>query len=836
MTSTKKFYRIIVIAFFSLLFIILFFFNNVFFNLGGIQVSIILLFGFVLIISVIFIFINSDKKRGNYELFHFKFLSENSIKFFLLLFLSISLFIPTISSSTSIMLWEELNFLNYLKAIFAIITLVYLPGASIYKIFLPKDSLPEKLNVEPFFLKIALYPLMSLGFLGISTLIFDQIGLLKLQIEISLFVSILILFLIDVTIQRIRSKPISNRHSDIKVSKYTIIILLLAIAVSLVSIGFQVGLGYVSSGDPWDGIKHANHIGDHNLSPIYINRYPNFWGYVTFSLSKLSGLPFININTLLAPLSYLFITSVYLFMKSILFNYKTKYATLSTILVSIFSGILINPLVSQLIFSNEYNFIYKSYSYNLLFISLAFFFILFRNNSSKSSYTVISWKKIEIRIMILVAILLVISFMTYMIPLLVGITFTLIICIFSGKCREFQNFNRYILFTFFIFIFFVFFDLIQNFYLSSIIINWFSRFFKYELFLNIFEIIPAPMVIYSIFALFITIIYIIKIVFFRNIHDKNTFKESYNGSQLLIFKICLLIFSAFLFIEFFFIFLEFIINQKIRNQNLFFIFLDKFYLNIGIIGIIGVYLSYYCYKREKKMFHIILAWIFISFILAAIPVLLERLINTASISNINLEEKVFISEYWFNRLWIYSIPSFSILFSIGLFEIAKKKTNFRFIEKRKFKVFLIKNLSLISVLYLSFSGIILTGVLNGSKNYRYTDTQIKTLEWISENIPIYSGALVGDNFFMGVGVNSITFVRSYLFYDIFDKDFNNTKCIEQIEYLKNETIQYIVASKFFISYYLNKSDFTNNILIPSFYNLTIYQSGDLSIHYAPYFD
>ena len=73
---------------------------------------------------------------------------------------------------------------------------------------------------------------------------------------------------------------------------------------------------------------------------------------------------------------------------------------------------------------------------------------------------------------------------------------------------------------------------------------------------------------------------------------------------------------------------------------------------------------------------------------------------------------------------------------------------------------LIKNFSSMSLILLSFSGIIMAGVMGGSRNFRYRDTQLETFEWVSENIPIHSGILTIDNFFIGVGVDSITFVST----------------------------------------------------------------------------
>ncbi len=200
------------------------------------------------------------------------------------------------------------------------------------------------------------------------------------------------------------------------------------------------------------------------------------------------------------------------------------------------------------------------------------------------------------------------------------------------------------------------------------------------------------------------------------------------------------------------------------------------------------------------------------------------------------EENIFMMNYWFNRIWFYSIPALCIFASIGLFELLSKFNNFGIFLKHKFLRPIPRNIIALSLISFSFTGIIFSGILYGNANFRYTKTQINTLDWISENIPIRSGVLVGDNFFMGVGVDSITFVRQYFFYDIFETELNETQCVQNIEYLKNETIQYVVISQFFISYYLNKLNFTNNILLADFYNITLFQYGDLSVHYAPYFD
>ncbi|MFX1350563.1 MAG: hypothetical protein ACFE92_17970, partial [Promethearchaeota archaeon] len=225
-----------------------------------------------------------------------------------------------------------------------------------------------------------------------------------------------------------------------------------------------------------------------------------------------------------------------------------------------------------------------------------------------------------------------------------------------------------------------------------------------------------------------------------------------------------------------------------------------------------------------------------SFLLAFVLIFIENITIFPFSPEKLSEASLFMMDYWFKRIWIYSIPALCILASIGFIELLIKFKNTRIYLKYNFLQPIPKNIISLSLIMFSFSGIIFSGILYGNANFRYSKPAITTLNWITENIPIRSGVLVGDNFFMGVGVSSITFVRQYFFYDIFEEDFNETQCIEQIEYLKNNTIQYALISQFFISYYLNKSDFVNNILLPEFYNITLFDHEGLSVHYAPYFD
>ncbi|MFX1328202.1 MAG: hypothetical protein ACFE91_08665 [Promethearchaeota archaeon] len=769
-------------------------------------------------------------------------MSENFLKFILLALMIIATFIPPISSNNSLISWEYILPLNYLRAIIFIIGCAFLPGSNLYSLFFQNDEISKKFSIEPFFLKVTLYPLISFGFIGVSVMILDQIGLSRELISILLVFIILILFFVDIIFQIIRFKHLKIIKIKIAISKNTLFIILFALAVLTISIGFTYGWNYLPPGDPWDGIKYANLIGIKGISPLYIDYYPNFWGYFSFGISALTGLPYINANTLLAPFNYLFVCSVFLFMKSIIFNSKKQYDILSTIFVVLFSGLFLNPLISRLIFDSEFHFIYKSFSYFLFFISIALFFIVI-NNKNISNFEIRKfWKTSDFKFIILASFLLILSFMTYAFPLLIGLVFFIIYSIFSEKREKAYIFRILLVFVFSIISFFVFFDILLNFYLSYMILRFFPYFFNPGL-LSFLDRIKSPYIItYPVFLVLFLILYFLYLIGFKASKKREKTEQKNNILFILIFKIFLLLFITFLIIEIFITFIEqFILNVNLANESFFFLYLDKFYLNLGFIGILGILFSYYCYKKSKSLFLSLISWIIFSFLLAFSLIFMENIKNYPIPPKEIPEENIFMMDYWFNRIWFYSIPALCIFTSIGIFELLNKLKTYRLSQKYKFLYPILKNIMAISIILFSFSGVIISGLINGSTRFRYSKSAITTLNWISENIPVRSGVLVGDNFFMGVGTDSITFVRQYFFYDIFEEEFNETQCIQQIEYLKSERIQYVLISQFFISYYLNKSDFTNNILLPKFYNITLFNItynyfGDLSVYYAPYFD
>jgi hypothetical protein len=418
--------------------------------------------------------------------------------------MSIALVIPPIANRETIIIWDKIELLNMVRAIIFIVGIGFLPGANLYSLFLHKNKLFEKFGVESFFLKITLYPLFSFSFVGISVLILDQIGLARIFFEIALFLEVLTLFILDLIAQKLKKNFNFFKPQLINISVYSLIILIISLGIILIATGIQIGILYLIPGDSWIGLAPTNYIGSSKGSPIEWGRmwshYPIFWSYISFGLSILCGLPYFNTNALLTPFCYLFITSVYLMMRAILYKLKQSYACFSTILISVFSTLFYisrdykNGDAPGFIFDGEFLFFYKSLSYILLFISIALFII--NSEVKKENDPQINLKYIfrAHRFIILGGLFLVLSFMLYMITLIMGFIIILLYLIFShDKIKIF----KFILQTLFYFnIFFISFDIIMNFYLSESALWSLNWFFNIKILSLITGVIPQYLLLY----------------------------------------------------------------------------------------------------------------------------------------------------------------------------------------------------------------------------------------------------------------------------------------------------------------------------------------------------
>ena len=822
----------------------------IFLNLvpSGYSVSFFLLIGIVIIISMIFYFINLNHKKTNFTLYQIRFISEDLLKFILISLMCICVLIPPISNPTTVILWGQVKPFNFIRAIVFIIGLTYLPGSSLYNIFFFKSDLPKWFKVEPFLIKITLYPIVSFSFIGITVLILDQLGLVLESITLILFIIILSLFICDLIVKKIRSQNINFKINNIAISKYSFIILIVALGIVFFSIGIFLGRQYLIVEDDWVGISPALYIGDLHLNPledrIYDSNYPVFWGYVIFGFGNLSGLPYININALLAPFCYLTVTSIYLFIKAILFDSKEKYIVLSTILIFIFCGPIsfaFNPfekfVISELIYRLEFEFIFKSYSYVLLFNFLSLFIILTKHHKKRNSEIAVQKKFIiqYAKYLALGSFFLILSFMLYMLPLFIGICFILIYSIFSTNKK--LNMKLFSISIIFFYTFFIMFDSIMNFKLSHMIIRNFFYFFRSNSFFNILEMIPSPILIWTLFGGLIMIYIAFQMLILRILSKMNENKWiSYFNSKKL-FIILIGIFSILLITEVF----AFIFNlipsvYNLNEKNFIFYYINLIFVKIGIIGTIYIFFSYYCFKEQKRLFFILTSWILFSFFLASSLIYIEIFMNYIISSQELSGDVIFLMIYWFERFWFYSIPSLCIFASFGIIKWIKKIKKFKFFMKMKRLEFFSK-FSLTSILIVfSYSGIIITGLGFAIPNYRITDDKIEVIGRASENIPYNTSILIYKDFQLRYGIRSMTKGYGYFIESIFKDEYNQTKLIWQIDFLKKEKIEYALISQNYISLYMNISNFVNGYLIPNFYNNTIYQSGDLTLYYAPFFE
>ena len=811
-------------------------------------VSFVLLIGFSIVIIGFFLFINLNLDKDNFNLVQIRLPSENSIKVILMIAMTISLLIPPISTHETIIVWSKVESSHIIRAIIIIIGTAFLPGANLYSLFLSKSKLHEKFGIESFFLKISIYPLLSFSFLGVSVLMLDQFGLARKFFDLVLFILILNLLILDFIFQKVKKDFNSFKPQPINISMYTSIILIISLGITLVAIGIQIGMYYLIPGDSWIGLAPANYIGTSDGSPIDWGRiwshYPIFWSYTSFGLSVLCGLPYFNTNVLLAPFSYLFITTSYIMMKTILYKLKESYACFSTILLSIFSTLFYISTdyghgdAPGFIFDCEFIFYYKSFSYILLFISIAIFKIELEKLKEEGLSIKQAFIFKEVNLTILIGFFLVLCFMLYIIPLVMGL---IIIMLIFLSYKDKKKSSKILLHTIFYFnLIFILFDIIMNFYLSESsfwVINWF---FNIKLISQVIEYIPHYILMYSLLWSFFIIILIIQLTYNKYFFERKKEILSFNLNIKKIFKLFILIFIIFFVIEIISIILEdYFLKFKLDNKFIFFYYLDKVFLNIGCIGIIAGCLSYYSYKKNKKLFNFLILWIFFTFLLGSILILIYS-IKAFSIMLISIDaQNIKSMDFWYNRIWIYSIIPLCILCAIGLKQFSdyinihpRFNKIFNSLEKRK----LLKFSSLSLLIFLTYSNLILAGIWTGNINNRPREEEIELLGWMSENIPEDSRILIDRDYIIRVGIFSMVNGRYYFINDYFKSDYNQTENIEEIEDLKEDEIEYLLIHEDYLYGSSNRSKFVRRYLIPFFYNDSKHKTNHYRLYQAPFFD
>ena len=136
---------------------------------------------------------------------------------------------------------------------------------------------------------------------------------------------------------------------------------------------------------------------------------------------------------------------------------------------------------------------------------------------------------------------------------------------------------------------------------------------------------------------------------------------------------------------------------------------------------------------------------------------------------------------------------------------------------------------------ISFSGIVSTGMNYASTYSRYSNDTIEMVSWISENLPYKTRILIYDYWQITDTIETMTYCNGTLFESIFKEYYNPAKYEKRIDILKERQISFALINWRFLYYIPKYYNFCKNILIPEFYNRTVYIAGDLVLYFAPYF-
>lgn len=773
------------------------------------QISIVILIGFAIIVIVLFYFllkINSP----NYIIASVKIINENLIKTILMVLMGITIFVPAVPFSDIIVAWNHVPILNYFRGVVFLIGVLFLPGACIFNLILPKSTIHKKLNVEPFLVKLTIYPIISLTFIGSLVLILNFLGFTRPSFIPFLFFSITFLYILSNFLQKNNKYELKNKITKIKISRYTLLILTIGLGLIIIALGFLLSSHhYLIAGDRWRAISSASLIGtgDFGLSQ---DTYTKYWGCVSFGLSVLCGIPYINTNVLLFLFIYLSITSVYLLIKILLKNMNEKLCVLSSIIIAI----LFNPHL--LIFQ----FSYHSFVFFSLFISLTLFFIVIKSDHLENRQKLTTENKI---LLILSSLFLIQSFILYFIPALMGIGIIFLYGLFSANIKQYLR--VFLIFYLLFILSFIIIDLFAFNFFSFWCLQFLSGFSGIPF--NFFQIKPYSLrITYTslfFYTLLLSTLFLLCIVYkfssrlsiiINKIKLKINFVLEKKLKYLFVFSsiffsICLLIADVDLYS------LIFYLNASNLHLSFLSFYLNTLITSLRFFGILGIYLSFFGYKENKNQFFFLFSWIVLIIGLASSLIFLRWIqYPTFLISNIP-EDYTYYMRYWFSRTWYYSMIPLSIFYSIGLVKVIQKlkSRSWRYYSYKKINS--VVSLSLVALLiFLSLSTPI-TSVIYWENSYAVTDEEAQLISWTSTNIPRDSKILITSWQFKGRLEKDLYLYKTYYL----DEVMNNTDyTIEDL--MGNLTLQnilYFILEKQYECKYLE--------LIDYFYTIRLYDEG-----------
>ena len=751
-TSSKKF-QSIYISFLLISLIVLLI--NFYLNPKYSSLSFFSLIGFILIIYVIFNNFSETSKEKVYSI-NVKLINEFNFKSFILI-LSFSFFLPSSNNYKMIMDWNQINSFTYLRTIILLFSILYLPGSNLYNLFFKNRDL-NTFKDNSFIFKLTIYPFLSLTFIGSITFIFDRIGLAGKFYPILLFLLIFFFTIIDLFLNRHQfnlKRLIKNYKITLK--RYSINFFLLIIAVILISSGIYITNGFFLEGDTYESISYASFIGDLDGSIIPYT-YNLYWGYIAYGLSSYCGFPYVNLNVFLFPLLFSFITSIFFFLRALFskFNNKDIILIISIIIISsnaifFFNSISIRArdLVSSLIFDLMFNFRYKGFSIFLTIFALSLF-IKLDTVQEKNRNT-----KIKYNYYILIAWFLIQSYLLYFISIIFAGIF---IFIYSFYYKNHYKTKSTFKTTFFIVIFFILFDLISGFFFS-----WTPTSFI-TIFLETLKPDKNKFLVYNALFVYIILMILLWIIHYtRNNYNLKIKKRKIIKKIILLSPIFIIIsISIELFMTILF---PFQFNNILKGNFMNFIdfllyYNHKFFFNLGTIGLLGLFFSYFIYKRgRKRLSYFLISWFILIFLLSSalfyIACFEGFIYNKSFIS----DDTFTLINIWFDRFWIISIFPLSISTTIGIIELLNflkkikiKKTYQIIIKKFFLPTFLIS---------LSLSNTILACSYWSSIEYNIDNNEAQIIGWVESNIPKYSNILV-DRFAFLNRLDKIAFCNPLL--------------------------------------------------------------------------
>ncbi|MFW9971883.1 MAG: hypothetical protein ACFFDF_16970 [Candidatus Odinarchaeota archaeon] len=741
--------------------------------------------------------------RHDKHVIKIKFVNENTIKFTLLILMISSFLIPNIDFSYSIMSWTEIPIMNYIRLFVLIISCSYLPGSSILNLLNLRLETIKKYNINIKMFKITAYPLISFSTLGIVAMLFDFFNFSRSNIILSLICFVIILVLFDFFMQFLK-RPRQKTNSsltEMKISRTSIIFIIIIIAIIISSFQIFIASKYLLETDAMKSASYSYFVGSKSSESLF-RVSSAFWGYITFSLSILCGIPAINLLAFLFIFSYLYVTTFYIFLKVILSDLGKKYVLLSIIIFLInsclFLGFEINTgrfHTSPLAEYGYFYFTYKSFSFYSLFISLTLFIIGCRerkvDNNRKSNI-----------LLLFSAFFLLVSLMIYYLPIIPGILFIISYIISNKKLK--RKFN--ILFTFFLFfsILFIILDILCYFCFSWYSIWWLMKFLGtgpiFESGSDFFRLANNALLFYLLLAIFLSFLKFFDILL-RKRRKISTMIRNYYPQQKkrIFFIIVIILFSSLLFYIFYFqhyfLYSTLDINY-IRSQNpiihttiqtydmTFFNFYISYLISqIGIFGVLSLFLGYFSYNKNSSLFKTLTFWFIFLIINASLLLYRIWILNPSQLLIGFPPENLADSLYWFERNWFCLIVPTSILSAIGLIELVawiqrlKSKVNVYFKLKQNkrrllsfFNSFFL-NLLFFFLIFTSFSRIAINGFYWYNVPWYIQDDEAQILGWTSKNIPSNSNILLtgkDDRNFQRY-LNIIAFSNYYLLAEEIEK-------------------------------------------------------------------